>query len=194
MSRRSEIWYKTIADPGLGCVNFAFKGHNMKACLRRFLAATMTACLCCGAAMAKDISVAGQWKGKYPLEKIVNDKPLWDQPAVLTAMRAAMGERFFTLSQKSPHSTEAPVASDGKGGFAAWSCNEPEDCSGNNMMVFFDSVNGIVQVCWRSSDGIGGKVQDVWLAKGDARPLPMNGCGVGQKDPFAPLKKYGGAK
>lgn len=150
--------------------------------------------LCGGIVMAEDLSVVGQWKGKYPLETIVNDKPLWDQPSVVAAMRAAMGEHFFALAQKGPHSPEAPVASDGKGDFAAWACNEGEDCSGNNMTVFFDSTTGNAQVCWRSSEGIGGKVQDLWLAKGDSRPLPINGCGVGEKDPFAPLKRYGGAK
>jgi hypothetical protein len=102
---------------------------------RSLLPAAMIGCLCCGAAMAEDISVVGQWNGKYPIEKIVNDKPLWDQPGVLAAMRAAMGERFFALSQKATHSPEAPVASDGKGGFAAWSWNDTDDCAGNNMKV-----------------------------------------------------------
>jgi hypothetical protein len=147
---------------------------------------------CWGAAMAEDVSVVGQWKSKYPIEKIVNDKRLWDQPGVLGAMRAAMGERFFALSQKATHSPDAPVASDGKGGFAAWSCNDTDDCAGNNMTVFFDTAKGTAQVCWRSSEGVGGKVQDLWLAKGDARPLPINGCGVGERDPFASLKKFGG--
>jgi hypothetical protein len=163
----------------------------MKAFVRSLLPAAMIGCLCCGAAMAEDISVVGQWKGKYPIEKIVNDKPLWDQPGVLAAMRAAMGERFFALSQKATHSPEAPVVSDGKGGFAAWSCNDTDDCAGNNMTVFFDAAKGTAQVCWRSSDGAGGKVQDLWLAKGDARALPINGCGVGERDPFASLKKFG---
>jgi hypothetical protein len=48
-----------------------------------------------------------------------------------------MGERFFALSQKATHSPEAPVASDGKGVFAVWSFNDADDCSGNNMTVFF---------------------------------------------------------
>jgi hypothetical protein len=56
---------------------------------------------CCGAAMAENISVVGQWKGKYPIEKIVNDKPLWDQPGALAAMRAAMGERFAKAAHRS---------------------------------------------------------------------------------------------
>jgi hypothetical protein len=163
----------------------------MKAFVRSLLPAAMIGC-CWGAAMAEDVSVVGQWKGKYPIEKIVNDKRLWDQPGVLAAMRAAMGERLFALSQKATHSPEAPVASDGKGGFAAWSCNDTNDCAGNNMTVFFDTAKGTAQVCWRSSGGVGGKVQDLWLAKGDARPLPINGCGVGEIDPFASLKKFGG--
>jgi hypothetical protein len=146
----------------------------------------------CGAAIAEDLSVVGQWDGKYPLEKIVNDKTLWEQPGVQAAMRAAMGERFFALAQKATHSPEAPVTSGGKGVFAAWSCNDSDDCAGNNMTVFFDSAAGITRVCWRSSEGIGGQVQDFWLADGNARALPINGCGVGERDPFASLKKFGG--
>ena len=36
-------------------------------------------------------------------------------------MRAAMGTRFFALSLNGMHGPEEPVASDGKGLFAAWS-------------------------------------------------------------------------
>jgi hypothetical protein len=140
------------------------------------------ASLCCGAAMAADLSTVKQWVGQYPSEKILDGKPLWDQPGVQAAMRTAMGERFFALSQKATHSPEAPAASDGKGVFAVWSCNDTDDCSGNNMTVFFDSAAGNAQICWRGSDGTGGKVQDSWLANGNERPLPINGCGVGEKD------------
>jgi hypothetical protein len=158
------------------------------------LRGTLLASLCCGAATAADLSIVKQWVSQYPSEKILDGKPLWDQPGVQAAMRAAMGERVFALSQKATHSPEAPVASDGKGGFAAWWCVDADDCAGNNMTVFFDSAAGNAQVCWRSSDGSGGKVQDIWLANGGERTLPMNGCGVGEKDPFASLKKFGGAK
>jgi hypothetical protein len=114
----------------------------MKAFVRSLFPAAMIGC-CWGVAMAENVSVVGQWKGKYPIEKIVNDKRLWDQPGVLAAMRAAMGERLFALSQKkATHSPEAPVASDGKGGFAAWSCNDTDDCAGNNMTVFFAAPRG----------------------------------------------------
>ncbi|HUI20086.1 MAG TPA: hypothetical protein VLZ74_03475 [Methylocella sp.] len=163
----------------------------MREFAKSLLLAALTGGLCCTAAMAEDLSVVGQWEGKYPLEKIANDKPLWDQPGVQAAMRAAMGEHFFALSQKATHGPEAPVTSNGKGVFVAWSCTEGDDCSGNNMTVFLDSSTGNAQVCWRGSDGIGGKVQDVWLANGTARPLPINGCGVGEKDPFSSLKKFG---
>jgi hypothetical protein len=165
----------------------------MRAFVRGLLPAAIIGGLCCGAARAADLSMVGQWEGKFPLEKIVNDKPLWDQPGVQAAMRAAMGERFFALSQKATHDPEAPVAGDGKGVFAAWSCNDADDCGGNQMTVFFDSAASTAQVCWRSSEGTGGKVQDLWLANGNARPLPMNGCGVGERDPFASLMKFGGA-
>ncbi|HUZ91850.1 MAG TPA: hypothetical protein VMU78_08120 [Methylocella sp.] len=154
----------------------------------------LLASLCCGAAMAADLSTVKQWVSQYPSEKILDGKPLWDQPGVQAAMRAAMGDRVFALAQKATHSPEAPVASDGKGDFAAWSCVEADDCAGNNMTVFFDSAAGNAQVCWRSSDGAGGKVQDLWLANGGERPLPINGCGVGERDPFASLKRYGDAK
>jgi hypothetical protein len=87
--------------------------------------------------MAADLSTVKQWVSQYPFEKILDGKPLWDQPGVQAAMRTAMGERFFALSQKATHSPEAPVASDGKGVFAVWSFNDADDCSGNNMTVFF---------------------------------------------------------
>ena len=155
---------------------------------------TIVAGLCCGAAMAADLSAVEKWVRQDPSEKIIDGKPLWDQPGVQAAMRAAMGERFFALSQKAMHIPDAPVASNGKGVFAVWSCNEADDCGGNNMTVFFDLAAGTAQVCWRASDGAGGKVQDFWLANGSERPLPMNGCGVGERDPFVPLKKFGGEK
>jgi len=61
------------------------------------------------------------------------------------------------------------------------------------MTVFFDSASGNAQVCWRSSGGNSGEAQDLWLACGKARPLPTNACGYGENDPFAALKKFGGA-
>ncbi len=107
-------------------------------------------------------------------------------------MRAAMGKRFFALSLKEMHGPEGPVASDGKGLFAAWSC-KAHDCGDNQMTVFFDSASGSAQVCWRSSGGNSSEAQDLWLADGKARPLPANACGYGENDPFAALKKFGGA-
>jgi hypothetical protein len=50
--------------------------------------------------MAADLSTVGQWTNKYPFDKIAGGKSLWDQPGVQAAMRAVMGKRFFTLSQK----------------------------------------------------------------------------------------------
>jgi hypothetical protein len=157
----------------------------------QLLGGAVIASLCYGAAAAADLSTVEKWTGQYPSDKIVNDKPLWDQPGVQDAMRAAMGKQYLAPSQKDLPDPEAPVASDGNGLFAAWSCSNGDDCSGNNMTVFFDSAAGNAQVCWRSSDGLGGKVQDLWFAHGEAHPLPINGCGVGERNPFASLKKFG---
>lgn len=159
----------------------------------RLLPAVLIGGLWGGAAFAEDLSVLGQWTGKYPAEKNANDKSLWEQPGIQAVMRAAMGEHFFALFQKGTHDPEAPVASDGKGMFVAWSCNERDDCGGNNITVFFDTIVSRALVCWRSSDGDGGKVQDLWLVKGEVRQLPINGCGVGERDPFASLKRNTGA-
>ena len=68
-----------------------------------------------------------------------------------------------------------------------------EDCGGNQMTVFFDSNKGSAQVCWRSSVSDDGEVHDLWLADGKERPLHMNACGFAEKEPFAALKKFGGA-
>jgi hypothetical protein len=157
----------------------------------KLLWGAISAGLCCSAAAGADLSKVGQWTGQYPSDKIVNDMTLWEQPGVIEAMRAAMGKHFLVPSQRDMHAPEAPVTSDGKGLFVVWTCNNGDDCSGNNMTVFFDQAAGSAQVCWRSSEGAGGKVQDLWLANGDARSLPINGCGVGERDPFAPLKRYG---
>ena len=89
------------------------------------------------------------------------------------------------------HPPEAPVAANGKRFFVAWTCSNGDDCAGNNITVYFDSVAGIAQVCLRS-EGSDGKVQDLWLANGEARPLAINGCAVGEREPFASLKRLGG--
>ena len=162
----------------------------MRASARKFLPATILAGISCGAAMAADLSTIGQWIDKNPSDKIADGKSLWDQPGVQAAMRAAMGENYFVRSQKEMNGPEGPVASDGKGLFAAWSCNA-NDCAGNQMTVFFDSTAGSAQVCWRGS-GDGGNVQDLWLTNGKARPLPINSCGYRPRNPFAALKKFGG--
>ena len=159
---------------------------------RGLLPTAILAGLCCGAAMAADLSTVWQWTNKYPFDKIAGGKSLWDQPGVQAAMRAAMGKRFFALSLKEMHGPEGPVASDGKGLFAAWSC-KAHDCGDNQITVFFDSAAGTAQVCWRSSSTDGGKVQDLWLANGKAHPLPINACEHDDADPFAALKKFGGA-
>lgn len=163
----------------------------MKDFARNLLPAAILGGLCCGAAMAADLSTVGQWTNKYPFDKIAGGKSLWDQAGVRAAMHAAMGKRFFALSRKEMHGPEGPVAGDGKGHFAAWSC-KAHDCGDNQMTVFFDSASGSAQVCWRSSGGNSGEAQDLWLADGKARPLPANACGYGENDPFAALKKFGG--
>lgn len=165
----------------------------MKQLARSFLSTVIFAGLTFGAAKAADLSTLGQWTGKYPFDKLVGDKSLWDQPGVQAAMRAGMGEHYFELSQKEMHGPEGPVASDGKGLFAVWSC-KAHDCGGNQMTVFFDSSAGTAQICWRQSDDQSDKVQDVWLAEGKTRPLPSDACGYGSKDPFGALKKFGGTK
>ena len=154
---------------------------------RRRVRASMMSCSVAG---ASDLSTIGQWIDKNPSDKIADGKSLWDQPGVQAAMRAAMGENYFVRSQKEMNGPDGPVASDGKGLFAAWSCNA-NDCAGNQMTVFFDSTAGSAQVCWRGS-GDGGNVQDIWLTNGKARPLPINSCGYRPRNPFAALKKFGG--
>jgi hypothetical protein len=165
----------------------------MKEFARNLLPAAILAGFCGGAAIAADLSTVGQWTNKYPFDKIAGGKSLWDQTGVQAAMRAAMGKRFFALSLKEMHGPEGPVAGDGKGRFAAWSC-KAHDCGDNQMTVFLDSTSGSAQVCWRSSDGNSGEAQDFWLANGKARPLPANACGYGENDPFAALNKFGGAR
>lgn len=150
----------------------------------------MFAGIYCGAAAASDLSIVGQWIGQYPSDKMAGGKALWDQPGIQDVIRAAMGKHFAAFLQKDTRAPEAPVQSDGNGLFAAWTCTNGEDCGGNNLTVFFDSSAGDAQVCWRSSEGAGGTVHDIWLANGNERPLPINGCGVGQRDPFASLKRY----
>jgi hypothetical protein len=168
-------------------------GNKMRALVRCLLPAAILGVLCHGAAMAADLSTVGQWAGKYPADETGAGKALWDQPGVEGAMRAAMGDTYFALSQKELHGPEGPVAGNGKGLFAAWSCKS-SDCGGNQMTVFFDTVKGSAQVCWRSSDSDGGKVQDLWVADGKARLLSLNACGYVEKDPFAVLKKFGSAE
>ncbi|MGH6934714.1 MAG: hypothetical protein ACRED2_00775 [Methylocella sp.] len=89
----------------------------MKQLARNLLPAAIVAGLCCGAAMAADLSTVGAWTGKYPFDKIAGGKSLWDQPGVRAAMRAAMGKRFFTLSQKEMHGPEGPVGQRWQGSF-----------------------------------------------------------------------------
>jgi hypothetical protein len=162
----------------------------MTSFVRKLLGGAWAACLCGGAAFAADLSTVGQWDGQYPSDKIVDGKPLWDQPGVEEAVRGAMGKYFFSPSQKDEHAPEAPVAADGKGLFAAWICTNGDDCGGNNLTVYFDGGSGRAQACLRSEDS-GGIVHDLWLANGEARPLPINGCGIGERHPFASLSKYG---
>jgi hypothetical protein len=147
--------------------------------------------LCGAAAAAADLSIIEKWTGQYPSDKIIDNKPLWDQPGVEAAMRAAMGKLFLAPSQTERQAPEAPVTADGYGHFVAWACHNGDDCAGNNITVFFDTAADIAQVCLRRSEGTGGTVQDLWLAGGEPRALPINGCGVRERDPFAPLRKYG---
>lgn len=131
-----------------------------------------------------------RWIDKYPFDKMAGDKSLWDQSSFQAAMRVAMGKNFFARAQKEMLGPAVPVVSDGKGLFAVWSC-KAHDCGDNQFTVFFNSIKGSAQVCWRNSDD-SGKVQDLWLANGESRRLPINACEYGENDPFAALKKFGG--
>ena len=91
------------------------------------------------------------------------------------------------------HGADGPVASDGTGHFAVWSCKS-HDCGGNQMTVFLQTP----RLGPRRYAGVkrtkSGKVQDLWLSEGKTRPLAANACGYATKDPFAALKKLGGVK
>jgi hypothetical protein len=154
------------------------------------LRGAVAASLCCEAAVAADLSMVSQWAGQYPSDEIIGGQPLWDQPGVQEAMRAAMGKYYFSPLKKDRNAPEAPVVADGKGLFAAWICTNGDDCGGNNLTVYFDSGSARAQACLRSEDS-DGKVHDLWLARGEARPLPINGCGIGERHPFASLTKFG---
>jgi hypothetical protein len=142
------------------------------------------------AAEAGDLSILSKWAGKFPFDEIIGGKALWDQPPVQEAMLAAMGPKYYGLARKTVlKGPQAPVSANGKGTFVAWSC-KAHDCGDNQINVFFDSVSGTAQVCLRMSDR-SGKVQDLWLANGKARPLPREACQSKESDPFGPLKKFG---
>ena len=64
----------------------------MKEFARNLLPAAIPAGLCCGAAMAADLSTVVQLTNKYPFDNIATGKSLWGQPGVRAAMRAARFE------------------------------------------------------------------------------------------------------
>jgi hypothetical protein len=163
----------------------------MASFLRPVFAGVFGALLCCGAAAAADLSAVAKWAGLFPSDQSIDGKPLWDEPNVLEAVGAAMGKYLFAPLKKDRNAPEAPVAAGENGFYAAWTCTNGDDCGGNNLTVFFDTRGGKAQVCLRSSEGPGGKVQDRWIADGEARALPLNGCGIGERHPFASLKKFG---
>lgn len=163
----------------------------MTSFVRRVCAGVFAAMLCCGAAAAADLMAVAKWAGQYPSDQSINGRALWEEPNVLEAVQSAMGKYFFTPLKKDARAPEAPVAAGENGLYAAWTCTDGGDCGGNNLTVFFDTSAGKAQICLRRSDGPGGKVQDLWLADGEARPLPLNGCGIGERHPFASLKKFG---
>jgi hypothetical protein len=164
----------------------------MRASSRTLVLGAIVASLSCGPGMAWDLSALRQWTGKYPFDKMVGGKSLWDQPAAQAAMRAAMGEKFFVISRKKMHGPEGPVADNGQGVLVAWSC-KAHDCGDNQMSVFFNLGDGTAQICWRAADP-SGKAQDLWLADGKARLLASNACVSEGSDPFASLKKFGGGR
>jgi len=73
---------------------------------------------------AADLSAVEKWVRQDPSEKIIDGKPLWINPAFRRRCAPRWAKRFFALSQKATHIPDAPVASNGKGIFAVWSCNE----------------------------------------------------------------------
>jgi hypothetical protein len=146
--------------------------------------------IACAPARAADLSDVERWTGKEPSTKIVAGKTLWDQKGVQEAMRAALGERTFALARKTLLSgPQSPVAGDGHGAFVAWSC-KAHDCGDNQISLFFDSTAGTAQACLRISDR-SGRVEDLWLANGKARPLPTEACLSTGNDPFALLQAFG---
>jgi hypothetical protein len=64
------------------------------------LRGALAASLCCEAAVAADLSMVSQWAGQYPSDEIIGGKPLWDQPGVQEAMRAAMGKLLFAAQKR----------------------------------------------------------------------------------------------
>ncbi len=141
-------------------------------------------------APAADLSDVARWAGKEPFTAVIGGKSLWNQKAVQGAMRAAMGERYYSLARKTLLSgPQAPVATNGKGAFVAWSC-KAHDCGDNQISVFFDSAAGTAQACMRFAEG-SGRVRDLWLSGGKARPLPAEACMSSGSDPFGLLQSYG---
>jgi len=148
------------------------------------------AALSCASASAADLSALPLWVGKYPYETLVGGKSLWNQKGVEEAMRAAMGRLYFSRARKALLSgPQSPVATDDKGAFVAWSC-KAHDCGDNQISVFFYPGAGTAEVCLRVSDQAG-KVQDLWLVDGKARPLVKDACLSTGSDSFALLKAFG---
>jgi len=154
------------------------------------LAALSLAALCCAPARAADLADVERWTGKEPFTKIVGGKTLWEQKAVQEAMRAGMGERYFSLARKTMLSgPQSEVATNSRGSFVAWSC-KAHDCGDNQMSVFFDTKAGTAQACLRLSD-TSGHVQDLWFSNGKSRPLAAEACLSSGNDPFTLLQKFG---
>jgi len=132
--------------------------------------------------MAADLSAVEKWVRQDPSRKL-SCKPLWIT-GVQAAMRAAMGERFFALSQKQ-RTFLMRRWQERKGIFAVWSCNEADDCGGNNMTCFLicrGTVRsaGVLRWCrWQ--------VQDFWLPTA-TRPATLEWLRRWRKNPFVPLK------
>jgi hypothetical protein len=154
------------------------------------VASAFLAGVCCGPVLAADLADVTRWTGKEPFTKILGGKSLWDQKGVQEAMRAAMGEPYYSAARKGLLAgPQSPVAADSKGVFVAWSC-KAHDCGDNQISVFFDSAAGTAEACVRLADR-SGRVRDLWFSGGEARPLPAEACLSSGNDPFALLRKFG---
>jgi hypothetical protein len=139
-------------------------------------------------ATTNTLDVVKQWVGHQAFEKLAGGKSLWDQPAVQSAMRTAMGSIF---GRQTPllSGPESPVAQDkaNPARFVADACAN-DDCGNRHMYVFIDTSWKSIQICWTESDGNGGS-DDSWLAAGTETGIAKSSCQSAQ--PFTVVDRFG---